>query len=108
MEQIIGGRHLKADRAIPGQPYDIMLLAIAGGFITHFAERPASDLVPLIFASVIWVFAQEAGLVSRLLQTTPFVRLGGVVLFYLYGPSACCAHPAGVSGCGTHANRDRG
>ena len=45
-------------------------------FVMFSLGRAWSDLAPVAFAAAVWVFAQEAGFVSRLLRTTPFARLG--------------------------------
>jgi peptidoglycan/LPS O-acetylase OafA/YrhL len=45
-------------------------------FVTTAGHGPLSFAAPIVFALVVYVFSFEAGTVSRLLQATPFKRLG--------------------------------
>jgi peptidoglycan/LPS O-acetylase OafA/YrhL len=60
--------------------FGTLLEAGAAGLVFGFlsvVESPRTAIVsPLIFATCVYVFAHQAGAISRLLKTTPFLKLG--------------------------------
>ena len=56
---------------------ELGLVLLVGAYITFFWQEQSLLLVmPFMFAVVVLVFAREAGLISRLLVTRPFLLLG--------------------------------
>jgi len=65
-------------------------------YVTYAGTGPLSILAPLAFAVAILVFASEAGLVSALLRTKPFLLLGA--LSYSIYMNQILVGPKGILG----------
>jgi peptidoglycan/LPS O-acetylase OafA/YrhL len=70
-------RHLLDRRLAAGWATPAELAVVAAVLLlTAQPEGPVQFAAPFVFGIALWVFSQEAGLLSRLLATTPFQRLG--------------------------------
>jgi peptidoglycan/LPS O-acetylase OafA/YrhL len=71
---------LIAARGLPGARLaaraELPALALAVVFIALSGKSAWTMLAPAVFGALIYVFSVEAGAVSRLLKTAPFLRLG--------------------------------
>jgi peptidoglycan/LPS O-acetylase OafA/YrhL len=52
----------------------VTILAVVVAWKTH--ATPLSYGLPFVFALLVWVFARERGMVSRLLRLRPFILVG--------------------------------
>jgi peptidoglycan/LPS O-acetylase OafA/YrhL len=59
-----------------GTPLEAGAVILVFGFLSFVDSTKAAIVSPLIFAACIYVFAHEAGWISRLLRTSPFLKLG--------------------------------
>jgi peptidoglycan/LPS O-acetylase OafA/YrhL len=55
---------------------EIASVTVAVFFVIFFGDGALALAAPLIFAAVVYVFAFEQGILSRLLKTRPLERLG--------------------------------
>lgn len=53
----------------------LICLVVVGGYVSY-AQGPWTVAAPLFFAVSIWIFAEERGLVSRILSVRPMLALG--------------------------------
>jgi len=56
--------------------WEVAVVALAFAFVAWAGATPLSLAAPLVFAPAVYVFAFEAGPISRLLRTKPFAALG--------------------------------
>lgn len=67
-----------ADRALRWTAFEIGAVIAAVVFVAAFADGPLGIAAPFVFALVLWVFAVEGGVVSRLLKRPAFLWLGAL------------------------------
>jgi peptidoglycan/LPS O-acetylase OafA/YrhL len=67
---------------------EVLAVAAVVGFVSAVGRGPASVAAPFLFAVVLWIFAHERGLVSRVLRTRLFFWLGtlsyGIYLVHIF------------------------
>ena len=55
---------------------EISSIVAAAVFVSFVGSGPSSIAAPLVFAVVVWVFAQDGGPVAKLMNTLPLASLG--------------------------------
>jgi len=61
---------------LTGTIAEVLAVALAVVFVASAGRGPLSFAAPIVFAAVVWVFASEAGALSRLLKLRPLQTLG--------------------------------
>ena len=84
---------------LTGTIAEVLAVALAVVFVASAGRGPLSFAAPIVFAAVVWVFASEAGALSRLLKLRPAADARVMVLFDLHG--------AGAGAPGIHSRRRR-
>jgi hypothetical protein len=59
-----------------GSAAEVIAVAMVAVFVIRLAPTPLQFLAPLVFGCAILIFAFQAGVISRLLETRPFLILG--------------------------------
>jgi peptidoglycan/LPS O-acetylase OafA/YrhL len=62
---------------------EALVVAAIGVFVVYAGQTPVELAAPLVFALAVWVFAHEAGGISRVLKGQPFAWLG-VISYSIY------------------------